>query len=242
MPSVRAVFVGPAATPAVAWPAVGAVPEAGACLTVAFLTVALLAPALLAPARRKFRAGDDRAPGGGSGISQAKAAGDTAAGSAPDGAAPDAAVLDAGVPDAAVLDAGVPDAAVLDAEVPAAAAFEPSGWTIGRPDRGLGDAGRRVTRGDRPVWRAVGSVAVRWRGGGGYRPGGCPVQRSLGRHDIRRARLLAGVTVQGIVAGPCGHCCRRGSARALGPVRSPFQAVLPLIQTLMRLSPEETPI
>jgi hypothetical protein len=47
---------------------------------------------------------------------------------------------------------------------------------------------------------------------------------------------------QVVASGSRGHHGRRASAPATGPIRAPVQAVLPLIQTLTRLSPDKTPI
>ncbi len=102
---------------------------------------------------------------------------------------------------------------------------------------------RRAVRRNTAVCRTVGGGIVGWCRPGGSGPGcGRLVRRLPGWwcHDVARPRFLV---VDQVVAGSSrGHHGRRASTRAVGPVTAPVQAVLPLIQTLTRLSPDETPI
>jgi hypothetical protein len=97
---------------------------------------------VLVPDRRKDRAGDEGEFGGRSGMSQAKAAGETVGASGLAGA-----VLEAEVLDEAVLEAGVPEAKMVEARIPegevpnggsgngsAAGAFSAAGgWSVSWP-------------------------------------------------------------------------------------------------------------
>ena len=59
-------------------------------------------------------------------------------------------------------------------------------------------------------------------------------------HEVARPGVL--VVDEVVVGSSRSHHGGRASSRAIWPVRAPVQAVLPLIQTLTRLSPDATPI
>src|SRR6185437_11253005 len=59
-------------------------------------------------------------------------------------------------------------------------------------------------------------------------------------HEVARPGVL--VVDEVVVGSSRSHHGGRAPSRAIGPVRAPVQADLPLIQTLTRLSPDATPI
>jgi hypothetical protein len=133
--------------PAAVWP--GLADEAAIVGAAGVLGAAGRLPVV--PARRKVRAGDDRELGGGSGISHAKAAGETDGGSADAGG-----VLDGGRPDSDDGRPGgmVPEGAVGDGSPSGLAAYSAGSAAVrsSAASRTGGDGGRpKLNAGESPA-------------------------------------------------------------------------------------------
>src|SRR5205814_10600745 len=97
---------------------------------------------------------------------------------------------------------------------------------------------RRAVRRNAAGCRTVGrGIVARARSRLAWLLASCPPGRC---HNVARPGVL--VVDEVAIGSSRSHHGGRASSQATWPVRAPVQAVLPLIQTLTRLSPDATPI